>query len=412
MKILYLCNNFPPEVGAGPHVDFQFGQLLAQAGHEVTVVTGFPRYNVPVLPPQYRRKMLVEETMGGMRVLRVYVPNLYGRSLYSRGLVQFVTPPLVALRALFLRGFEMVLTATPSNTMGMAAHWLARRAKVPCVVRVMDLFPQNAIDLGILRNRMLIRFFQAMERYVFHRATAILVFSELNRQYVASRGAAAENVFVVPEYVDTETIRPGPRQNAFRQACGLDDQFVVLYAGTMGLAQGLHVVIEAARLLSDRRDIVFLLVGNGVEEQSLRKEAEGMPNVRFQPMQPKETYPKVLAAADLCLTPLRRGYAGTGYPSKTVSIMAAGRPVVAGVPPGDAAQLVLDAQSGVVVPPGDAMELARAIGELAASPDRCAQFGANGRRYVESFLSTAICRSHASGLLEQIALSWKASRTQ
>lgn len=391
MNLLFLSNYFPPEIGSGPHLPFELAESLSQLGHHVTVVTGFPRYNLSVMPARYRWRVSVREEMSGIRVVRINAPNFYGSSVFSRGMVQLLAPPALALPGLLAGKPDLVYTISPPLMMGIAAFVVAKRYGVPCVVNVQDLFPQTLIDLGILHNRTVIRVFEAMERYVYRKASAITVMSNGNRSFVVKRGAESEKVHTISNWVDTSAIQPGPRLNSFRQQHGLGDEFLVLFAGTMGWSQSLDVVIDAASHLANHSDIRFLLVGRGAEQERIKMRAAEAPNVQFLPMQPKVVYPRLLAAADVCLVTLRPEVVTPTVPSKISTIMAAGRPLVASIPEGDARDVIKDANCGLLVTPGDGKALADAVLQLRNCPEAASEMGKNGRAYAESRLSRESC---------------------
>jgi colanic acid biosynthesis glycosyl transferase WcaI len=391
MNILYITNYFPPEVGAGPRLPFEMGQWLVNAGHNVTVITNFPRYNLPVMPKQYRGRLFYKEEMGGMQVVRINAPNFYGMSKWSRGLVQLLAPPVLLLRALRGPRPDVIFTDIPPLLLGIVVRLLALRFRAPCVAHVMDLFPQAAVDLGLISNRLVIRFFEAMERHVYRNVSALTTAAEGYAQFAIRRGAQPDKIFVVPHWADIDEIRPSERRNEFRATHGLGDNFVVTFAGVMGFAQGLGMVVEAARELATEPGLVFLMVGGGVEQKMLERQAAGLNNVRFLPMQPKHVYPQVLAASNVCLSTLHPAIVAPAVPSKIITIMAAGRPVVAAVGPSDTASMIRDAQCGLVVPPGDHHALAAAILELKRDSEAAARMGANGRLYAERHLSRDVC---------------------
>ena len=214
-----------------------------------------------------------------------------------------------------------------------------------------DLFPQSVIDLGLLKDPLLVEFFAIMERRVYRGADLIMVMSDGNRDYVSAKVGPSKQVVTVPNWADADEIRPGERMNGFREAHALGNQFIVLFAGTMGWSQGLDVAIEAARELAAEPNLLFLIVGDGVEKEKLELQAAGLPNVRFLPIQPKEVYPQVLAAADACLVTLRREVRTPTVPSKINTIMAAGRPILASIPlHGDAPRLIQAAEAGITAP--------------------------------------------------------------
>lgn len=392
MHILFLTNYWPPEIGAASHLTFEMGETMVGFGHRVTVVTGFPSYNIQALPPQYRGHWLFEEESAGMRVLRISVPNTTRGSKLKRGLGHLMVAPLYALRALSARDVDLVYTISPPLPMALSAWAVARRLGVPYCLGVQDLFPQSVIDLGFMRNRTVVRFFEAMERFAYRKAGAVTVHSTGNRKHIISKGGAPARVHVVPNWVDTAFIRPGDRLNAFRQAAGLNGEFVVLFAGTMGWSQGVGVAVEAARQLESEPGLVFLLVGDGADRANAEAQARGLPNVRFLPMQPKERYPAVLAAADACLVTLRPEVATPVVPSKLLTIMAAGRPVLASMPlAGDAPRIIEESGAGIACEAGDARGLADAVLYLKENRDAAAGMAMNGRRFAEEHFSREAC---------------------
>ncbi len=405
MQVLLLSHYFPPEIGSGPHLPYELGETLAARGHRVTVVTGFPRYNVPTMPERYRRKLLARERMGGMDILRINGPNFYGSSILSRGLVQMLAPPVSGLRAALTARPDVIYTVTPPIMMGLAARQVALRFGAPWVANVQDLFPQCMIDLGILQGRRMIRIFERMERTLYRTADAITVMSPGNRDFVIERGGQPDRVHVVANWVDVSGFSgepPAPTPELpFRVEHDLGSRFVVLFAGTMGFSQGLDVVIEAARRTVNVQDMVWLMVGGGAERDRLAAAADGLPNVRFLPMQPKEQYPGALAAANVCLVTLRPEVATPTVPSKIATIMAAARPILAAIPShGDARQVIEASGAGFVTPPADPAALAEAALKLKSDPARCVQMGRAGRAYVQGNLTRDACVSQVETILK------------
>ncbi|MBF0502150.1 MAG: glycosyltransferase family 4 protein [Candidatus Riflebacteria bacterium] len=405
MNILHITNYFPPEVGAGPHLPFEMGEWLVKAGHKVTIVTNFPRYNLPVMPDKYAGRLLFKEEMGGMRVLRVNSPNFYGTRRISRGLVQLLTPPLLGLCALGVSKPDVVVTDTPPLLLGIAARAVALRFGVPYVTCLMDLFPQAIVDVGLLQNPYLISLFEAMERYVYRTSGALVILGENYRDNVVAKGANPDNIFIVPTWADTEMLRPMERMNTFRRENGLGDKFIVLFAGTMGWFQGLDIIIEAARGLVAESDLLFLLVGDGVERAKLEGMSSGLPNVRFLPMQPREVYPQVLAACDIGVVTLHPEVSAPTTPSKIMSIMAAGRTVLASLPEqaGKGARRLLElAECGLILPAGDTRAFISAILQLKRDRPSMRQMEINGRAYAEKHLSRAASIGKFEQVLEKV----------
>jgi glycosyltransferase involved in cell wall biosynthesis len=247
-----------------------------------------------------------------------------------------------------------------------------------------------------------------MESFIYKRVDTITVHSSGNKDHVVSHGGKNEKTHVVPNVVDTDAVRPGPRMNAFRTEHGIPDtEIVVSFAGVLGYSQDLDTVIDAARTLVSRPEVKIYIVGDGVEKQRLIVKAGDAPNVRFLPMLPKEQYVDLLHASDICLATLRAQVKTPVVPSKILSIMAAGRPVIAGMPlEGDAPQIVHDAACGVCVAPEDPAVLADAISTLAADARLRQEMGVSGRKYVESHYSLGVC----TALYDEIFAGLKARR--
>ena len=390
MHILLLTNYWPPEVGAASHLYYELSQALAQRGHRVTVLTGFPRYNVREELETYRGKRRLWEECGGVHVRRVRTPYLPQHIPVARGLDHFLLAATYGLAGLGLERPDVLLLYSPPLPIGLAAGFLARRWRCPFLLNVQDIFPQSAIDLGVLRRPLLIRFFQGLERRIYRRADHITVHSQGNREDVASKVGGAAKVTVVHNWIDTEFIRPGPRDNGFRREHALGDAFVVSFAGTMGYSQDLDTVLGAADLLRRERGIVFLLVGEGVETLRLKEQAVamGLSNVRWLPMQPREKYPAVLHASDASLVTLHKDVGTPVVPSKLLSIMAAGRPALLSLPlTGDAPRIVEAARCGLCVPPEEPQALAKAILQLHRDRALARELGSNGRAYIEAHFS-------------------------
>lgn len=390
MKILLISAFFPPEVGSAAHLYYELGQALRERGHEVIVLTGLPRYHVVGNHQDYRQRPFVYETYHGLQVLRVFNLDIPWNIPLLRGVDQFVSAFLAGMAGGCLPAFDAALVYSPPLPLALAALALCRARRRPLVVNIQDLFPQSAIDLGMLRNPLLIRIFKKLESFLYRHADLIAVHSDGNRRYVLESGGKPGKVTVIPNWIDTEAIQPGSRKNGLRASLGLDHHFVVSFAGIMGYSQDLETVLESARILKDQNDIAFLLVGDGVEKPKLQKlvQENHLDNAVFLPMQSKEKYPAVLLASDLCLATLRREVKTPVVPSKILAIMAAGRPVLASLPlDGDAHRLIAEAGCGIAIAPSDPEALARAIRQLYHDPELREEMGVRGRRYAVQHLS-------------------------
>jgi len=282
---------------------------------------------------------------------------------------------------------------------------LARFKGAPFLFEVRDLWPIFAIQVGVLRNPLLIRMSQWLERFLYRRADQVMVNSPGFIEHVHSRGA--KHIALVPNGADMSMFDPAAGGKAFRQAHGLEGKYVALYAGAHGISNDLGVVLQAAGLLKDqpvfdRTEIAIVLLGDGKEKANLLAQAEqmGLNNVYFIPPVPKSGMGEALAAADACIGILKPVpmYA-TVYPNKIFDYMAAGRPTILAME-GVIREVIEKAEGGIPVPPGDPQALANAIRSLASDPQAGCQMGLNARRYLETHFDRAALALRLAELFE------------
>jgi colanic acid biosynthesis glycosyl transferase WcaI len=405
MRILLITINYPPEIGGAPHLIYELALSLQAGGHEVTVLTGYPRYNVKVVPAEYRRGVWMSEMLDSVPVRRVRIPHLPRDSKIGRGVQHFVFGLwLSALTSLTARA-DVALVFSPPLPLPWLVTMVGRVQRMPVVVNIQDLFPRQAVELGMLTNPVLIRLFEGMERQMHRLAAGVTVHSPGNRQHVIEHGGQPERVHVAYNWVDTERIRPGERDNDFAHGHGLVDRFVVSYAGTMGWAQDMQAIIASADRLRHQSDILFLLVGDGVEKEKARAMSVelGLSNIVWLPMQPWSVYPKVLAASDVSMINLHPELRTPVVPSKLLSIMAAARPAVASLPrDSDARQIMNESGCGICVGAGDSEALADALLRLYSDRALAREMGRRGRAYVEEHFSRQVCTSHMERILKNV----------
>lgn len=397
MNITLMSAYFPPEIGAASHLFYELGCQLVRNGHTVDIITSYPTYNVAQddLPTQYRTGVKMIENMEGMRVIRIRTFGVKQSNPFFRGIGQLIIAlSLFALGLSQLRKrTDFILVYSPPLFVGLVALALRLFSGSKVIVNVQDLFPQSAIDLGLLHQPWLIRGFEYLESYLYRHSDVITVHSEGNRDHVLRRGGDSAKTVIVPNYVDTNLLIPGNRENEFRKMYLISpDSFIVSFAGIFGYSQDIDTIIESAKLLQRDSHIMFYIVGDGVENDRLRKKAEGLSNVVFLPMQPKDRYMELLHASDVCLVTLRKEVKTPTVPSKILSIMAAGRPLIAGLPlDGDAPRIIKEAECGICVEPENAEQLAGAIEHMYALGESAGEFGRNGREYVLAHFSLEIC---------------------
>lgn len=394
MRIILLSNYYPPETsGAGIWVH-QLACDLMGRGHQVTVLTCFPNYPRGRVFEGYRGRLFMREVIDGIPVVRTFIHATPSRRFWPRSwsFGSFCASALAGGLAARLQA-DVVYAILPPLPLGVSAWAIARAAGARLVVNVQDIYPDIAVAVGFLRNPGAIAFFQKMERWIYRRASRVVVISDGFRRNLEAKGVPAHKIAVVPNWADAEAIRPGVRENRFRRELGLNGEFVVLYSGGLSHNSHLEPVIEAAGRLKDE-NFVFLIAGEGVHKERLARQARasGLDNLRFLPFQPLDRYPEMLAAADATLVTLNPEAACSSLPSKIYKQMAAARPIVALAPPeSDLARLVETGRCGWSVPCHQPEALARALREAAGNRQECERRGANGRAYLERECSRGLC---------------------
>lgn len=411
MKILALTKYFPPDIGTASHLFFELCETLVRRGHEVTAVTSLPRYNLKKIPAKYRNRLFLKEEMNGITVLRVAgIPS--PRPEISRSIEQFYMALPLYFCGLAAQKPEAIIVYSPPIALGITGYLLGKKWHVPFIVNIQDLFPQCCVDYGF--PKIIIKSFGKIADFVYHKVNYITVHSVGNREVILrdSPFVSPEKIKVIDNWVDTDFIKPGKRTNTFSALHNLNGHFVVSFAGSIGIPQGLEVVIAAANELRDLPEILFLIVGDGVMREKIVRKASGLDltNVQFLPMQPRGTYPWILASSEVCLVTLLKEISTPVIPSKILSIMAAGRPVLASMPlHGDAPKLIAEADCGLCVEPGNAEALAAGILKLYHNPELRELYGRNGRRYVEEHLSREACVANYETIFQQAVKNFSSS---
>jgi colanic acid biosynthesis glycosyl transferase WcaI len=381
---------------------------LVERGHELHIVTALPWYRNHAIEPEWRGRPIQVEHPAWGRISRINPLPTNKANLVSRAAAfgGFTASSAVVAAASRWRP-EVVLAMSPPLTLGVGGAAVAKRFGVPFVFNVQDVFPDVAVEVGAITNDRAIAAARWLERKVYDQADAVTVLSEDLQDNVEAKLAAdsrADKVVVIPNFVDTTAIVPGDRMTSYRSEFGLGDRTVVMYAGNVGYSQSLELVVEAARAFAaDRPDVVFVINGGGSALESLKEQARGLENLVFVGLQPKARLPEVMASGDIHVVALRKGLARSSVPSKLYSILAGGRAVLASVDPGtEVANCVDAAGAGRVVAPEDAESFVAALRVLVDSPEKIAEMGANGRQFVERWLSPAECAQRYENLFEHL----------
>ena len=424
MRLLILTPHLLPDSAPTGEVVSAIVDGLTAEGHEIQVVTSLPWYRDHRIEDDWRGRLVRRGHYGAATVTRLHPFPTDKGSLAARAMGFVGLTGLATLVGLAIRGpFDGVVAVSPPLTFGAAGWLLARRHRCPLVFNVQDVFPDVAVEAGVIRSQLAIRFFRWMERATYRRADAVTVLSDdLATNVVAKlvgpesgsvaqlvgklmvRPVAKPVVKVVPNSVDVDAIRPADRMTEYRREHGLGERTVVMYAGNLGHSQSLDLVVGAADRHRDRPDLVYVVNGGGVRADEMRRAAEARANLVVVDYQPRERVSEVLASADLHLVPLRTGLGASSVPSKIYSILAAGRPVVASIDEeSEVARVVGETGVGLAVPPDDLDALVAAVEDLVADPTARTEMGDAGRRWAEAWSSPRQIASTYADLLAELA---------
>ena len=390
MKILYVSQYFPPEMGAPAVRAAELSRLWAADGHEVTVLTGFPNHPTGIVPPEYRskfRRLVISERRHGVNVVRTWLLPFPNRRAYERMLNYSSFLVSAATTGMFLPQPDVVIASSPQLLVGLSGWWLARCKGVPFVFEVRDLWPESLAAVGAgSADSLFYRGLTKIAGFLYRSCDRLVVVTPAFRDYlIERRQVSPEKICVVENGVDTSLFSQREPNPVLKRALGTEGKFVVSYIGTMGMAHGLKTLLDAASLLRERApDVLFLLVGEGAEKEQLISAARSrrLTNLRFIGQQLRENVPDYISASDVCLVLLKRTELfKTVLPTKMLEFMACGRPVILGVD-GHARKIMEKANAGIFVQPENPHDLADAVMRLAGDPALRHTLGCNGRAHV------------------------------
>jgi glycosyltransferase involved in cell wall biosynthesis len=394
-RLLVLNQYYRPGVEA---TAFLLSELCRELAHDfdVTVVTGKVR----------GRRAPAHETDDGVEVFRVR-STAFARARLSLRAVNYATYLLGSLfRALRVRRPDVVLCMTDPPVIANIGLIAARRHRAPLVVVSQDVFPETAVELGHVTSPFVVGLLRRLIGTYLRRADRVVAIGERMRERLIEKGARAERVSVIPNWVDTTTLEPRPRHNEWSARNGLDDRFVVMHSGNVGHAQDLESLVRAAALLRDVDRLAIVIVGDGARRDELGALARDLgvdDLVTFLPYQERRELPLSLSSADVHVVGLARGLAGYVVPSRLYGILAVARPVIAAAEPAsETAELVRAAGAGVLVEPGDPAALASAVREAAGGAIPLEALGAAGRAYVVEHADRSIAVERYRGLLRDV----------
>lgn len=382
MHILIIHQAFASPDDAGGTRHYELANYLTDAGHQVTVIASDVCYLSGKRTTDEKRG----QSLGKVQILRARTYERINTGFRGR-LISFLIFMLTSFyHSLRIKNIDIVYGTSPPITQGLSAYLLSRVKGIPFVLEVRDLWPDFMISLGVIRNPIVIRASKLIEKFLYEKANAIIINSPGFNEHVRAVAGKKKNIYLVPNGVDTSLFDKCGDGTTFREEINVgDNQCVVLYAGAIGKANDIKTLIDAAKELSEINDLVFVLVGGGIEENKMKEYVRHLDlgNIVFVNPQPKKRMPEIIAASDITVAILKNiEFFKTTYPNKVFDYMAGGKPIVLAID-GVIREVVEEARAGIFAEPGNPKAIAEAIRTLYYDSKKRREMGKNGRKYVK-----------------------------
>ncbi len=413
MKIDWYSHYFTPEVGAPSARINDLSRCFVNRGHRVHVNTCYPNHPKGVLYTGYQPGQYMEEVISGIDVSRYWTYIAANRGFIKKlaGHISFLLSSMVQSRRNPIDA-DVAIGTSPTFFAAIAAAEPSFRRQIPFVMEVRDLWPAIFVELGILKNQYIIGMLEMLELWLYRKAARVVTVTQAFRQNLIDRGIPPDKVVTIPNGADMDYWQPQACDPVLKSRLGLDNKFVVLYIGAHGISHALTRILECAAAVQDKRKIHFLFVGDGAEKPALVEYARqaNLNNVTFHESADKEKVMSYYALSDVCLVPLRNIPLFDAFiPSKMFEIMAMARPIIASLK-GEAAGIIQQSGSGIVVKPEDGDAIKKAILRLFKNKTLCLEYGQNGRDFVCDHYSRKALADRYLDVLEEAQAVYRSSR--
>jgi glycosyltransferase involved in cell wall biosynthesis len=389
IKILYLSQYFPPEMGAPSARVFELSRYWAKVGHDVTVLTGFPHHPTGKVPNEYKQHIFKIERINKIKVVRSYVYPTENSGFVKRILSYFSFLISSVILGSWNIGKPQILIATsPQFFVAIAGYLISRIKHIPLILEIRDLWPESIVQLGQLKNKYIINKLEKIETYLYRKAKTIIVVADTSIKLISAKGISKSKIHLIKNGVDLNLFDPSKADQDLKRKFNLIDKFVISYIGTHGLSHALDKVLETAEILKNEKNIHFLLIGEGAEKQRLVSMSikKSLKNVTFLDQINKNKLPYFYNLSDVILVTLRNlPLFQCVIPSKIFEIMAMAKPILLSVD-GEARNLVVnEANAGIFVEPENSTLMAQKILNLYNNQINCKKLGKNGYNFVRTY---------------------------
>lgn len=388
MHILFITDNFPPELNANATIVYELASYWIKMGYEVTVITSAPNFPEGKLFKGYKNKWYQSEIMDGIKIIRVktFIYANKGTILRIIDFLSFMVSSFFA--GLWQTKPNVVIAISPQFFTTISGLALAKLKRCKFLFMLCDLWPASIEAVGAIRHKTILNCIESVELFTYRHSDKIISLTHAFKQNMLSRGIPANKIEVIINGVDTKKLYPMPANQTLVNQYQLQNKFVVAYIGTFGMAHALSNVLAAAKILKNQQEIVFLLVGSGAEKEKLRqlKQQNALDNVIIEGLQPKSLIPSYWSITDLALIHLKdHPLFATVIPSKIFEALAMAKPIIFAGPTGETSEFINEHKLGLCVPAEQPQKLALAISTLAADKSYLKKLTVNGLAIAQKY---------------------------
>ena len=404
MHILFLTDNFPPEVNAPATRTFEHCLRWVKWGHKVTVITCVPNFPKGKVFPGYQNRLYQIEWMEGIKVIRVWTYIAPNKGVVRRSLDYVSFMPSAIVASVFIKGVDVIIGTSPQFFAVCAAYVVSLIKRVPFVFELRDIWPDSIVAVGAMRPSLPVRILEKIELFLYRRASAVIALTWAFKENLVSRRIPESKIYVLPNGVDLNLFQPRKKPIALVEALGIQDKRVISYIGTVGMAHAVDKIVEVARAMQNDKRVFFLILGDGAEWERIRYLVQSwrLTNIAVKPLVPKNEVINYYALSDVFLVTLRdTDLFRTVIPSKIFEAMAMGLPIICAVD-GQCRAIVEQAQAGIFVKPENVNGMIEAIKRLLDAPDLASQMGQNGRSYVATHFDRDKLAQQMLSVLEKV----------
>jgi colanic acid biosynthesis glycosyl transferase WcaI len=407
MKILFVTHYFPPEVNAPASRTHEHCRRWALDGHDVTVITGVPNHPRGEVFDGFENRWIQEEEIDGIRVIRTWM-FLARNAGFAKRVANYLLFAATAIFASFrVKKPDIVVATSPQFFVGVAGAIIAKLKRRPFVLEIRDLWPKSIVELGQLSEGPILSALEHLEKWLYRSASGVVVNTRTFHDHITARGVDSDRMELVYNGVDPALFSPRPKNDELLRSLDLSGQFTVAYVGTLGLAQGLTLLVDVAERMKSRSDLCFVLIGDGADRAKIEADiaTRGLENIKLLGLQPRQSMPDWIASIDVLLVLLRDlPVFETVIPSKIFEFLAQERPVILAAK-GEIRRMMEEAGGALVIDPEVEDQLVTAIETVMDQPEEAASRAVAGRRWVDQdFIRDDLARKMAR-FLERILAS-------